>query len=105
MCVGEVQRAVSYPELSPILTVRGMSLKIKGKIYGACVQSVMVYGSETWALKVSDSQQLERTERMMARWMCGVTLNHRQRSQDLLERLLDPRYCGGGGECEAWQTE
>jgi hypothetical protein len=24
---------------------------------------------------------------MMARWMCGVTLKHRQRSQDLLERL------------------
>jgi hypothetical protein len=76
-----------FRELSPILTVRGMSLKMKGKIYGACVQSVMVYGSETWALKVSDSQQLERTERMMARWMCGVTLKHRQRSQDLLERL------------------
>jgi hypothetical protein len=76
-----------FRELSPILTVRGMSLKMKGKIYGACVQSVMVYGSETWALKVSDSQQLERTERMMARWMCGVTLKHRQSSQDLLEHL------------------
>ena len=72
-----------FRELSPILTVRGMSLKMKGKIYGACVQSVMVYGSETWDLKVSDSQLLERTERMMARWMCGVTLKHRQRSQDL----------------------
>jgi len=23
----------------------------------------------------------------MARWMCGVTLKHRQSSQDLLERL------------------
>ena len=51
------------------------------------MQSVMVYGSETWALKVSDMQQLERTERMMVRWMCGVTLKHRHRSQDLLERL------------------
>ena len=49
MCVGK------FRELSPILTVRGMSLKMKGKIYGACVQSVMTYGSETWALKVSDS--------------------------------------------------
>jgi hypothetical protein len=76
-----------FRELYPILTVRGMSLKMKGKIYGACVQSVMVYGSETWALKVSDMQQLERTERMMVRWMCGVTLKHRLRSQDLMERL------------------
>ena len=30
-----------------ILTMRGTSLKVKGKIYKACVQSVMMYGSET----------------------------------------------------------
>jgi hypothetical protein len=76
-----------FRELSPVLTIRGMSLKMKGKIYGACVQSVMVYGSETWALKVGDMQQLERMERMMVRWMCGVTLKHRIRSHNLLERL------------------
>jgi hypothetical protein len=76
-----------FRELSPILTLRGMSLKMKGKIYRACVQSVLVYGSETWALKVSDTQQLERTERMMVRWMCGVSLKDRICSQKLLDRL------------------
>jgi hypothetical protein len=56
-----------------------MSLKLKGKIYRACVQSVMVYGSETWAMKVSNlQQQLERTERTMVRWMCGVTMKDRK---------------------------
>ena len=40
-----------FRELSPILTSRGASLSIKGKIYKACVQSVMVYGSETWPIK------------------------------------------------------
>ena len=44
-----------FRELAPILTLRGMSLRMKGKIYRACVQSVMVYGSETWPLKVSDA--------------------------------------------------
>src|SRR5579864_6847988 len=38
-----------FKELAPILTTRGASLKLKGKIYRACVQRVMVYGSETWA--------------------------------------------------------
>src|SRR5579863_5536190 len=76
-----------FRELAPILTVRGMSLKMKGKIYRACVQSVMVYGSETWALKVVNVQQLERTERMMVRWMCGVTLKDKKRSQELLDSL------------------
>ena len=60
---------------------------MEGKIYRACVQSVMVHGSETWALKVSDTQQLERTERMMARWMCGVSLKDRKSSHELLDRL------------------
>jgi hypothetical protein len=76
-----------FRELAPILTLRGMSLKLKGKIYRACVQSVMVYGSETWAVKVSNLQQLERTERTMVRWMCGVTMKDRKRSQDLLDCL------------------
>ena len=60
---------------------------MKGKIYRACVQSMLVYGSEAWALKVSDTQQLERTERMMVRWMCGVSLKDRKSSQKLLDRL------------------
>jgi hypothetical protein len=76
-----------FREPSPILTLTKMSLRMKGKIYRACVQSVLVYGSETWALKVSDTQQLERTERMMVRWMCGVSLKDRKSSQELLDRL------------------
>ena len=72
-----------FRELAPILAVSGMSLRMKGKIYGACVQSVMVYGSETWALKASETQQLVRVERMMARWMCGVSLRDRKSSQEL----------------------
>ena len=38
-----------FHELVPILTRRGVSLKLKGKFYRACVQSVLLYGSETWA--------------------------------------------------------
>ena len=40
-----------YRELSPILALRGASLKLMGKIYKTCVQSVLIYGSETWAMK------------------------------------------------------
>ena len=36
-----------FKELSPILTARGASYGIKGKIYKACVQSVLTYGTET----------------------------------------------------------
>ena len=76
-----------FRELAPMLTSRGASLRMKGKIYEACVQSVLMYGSETWAMRVEDMRRLERTERMMVRWMCGVTLKDRKRSEDLLEQL------------------
>ena len=56
-----------FRELSSILTASRASLK--GKVYRTCVQSVMVYGSETWATKAGEMQRLERTERMMIRWM------------------------------------
>jgi hypothetical protein len=76
-----------FRELAPVLTSRGASLKVKGKVYRACVQRVLVYGSETWPVKVDDMQRLERTERMMVRWMCGVSLKDRVSSAELDRRL------------------
>ena len=73
-----------FRELSPLLTARGASLKVKGKLY---VQCVMMYGSETWAMKVEDMQRLERAEKMMMRWMCGVTLKDGKTSEEIRERL------------------
>ena len=39
-------------ELSPLITKKGISLKLKVILYKACVRSCMLYGSETWPLKV-----------------------------------------------------
>src|SRR5580698_2501122 len=61
-----------FHELTPILTRRDVSLKLKGKFYRACVQSVLLNDSETCAMKVEDDVRLRRAERAMARWMCGV---------------------------------
>ena len=76
-----------FRELAPILTSRGASFNVKGKVYKACVQRVLIYGSETWPVKVEDMQRLERMERMMVRWMCGVSLKDRISSVELNERL------------------
>jgi len=43
-----------FMKLAPVLTSRGASLKVKGKVYRACIQSVLGYASETWAVKVDD---------------------------------------------------
>ena len=78
-----------FRELPPSHTARTRrtSLKLKGKVYRTCVQSVMVYDSETWAMKAEDMQRLERTERTMIRWMCGVSLSDKKASAELLSWL------------------
>ena len=70
-----------FKKLSPILTACCTSY-IKGKMYTACVQNALTYWTETWAMKVGNLHSLERTKRMMVRWMCGVSLKDR--------KMLDP---------------
>ena len=60
---------------------------MKGRIYRACVLSALTYGTETWAMKKAILHSLESTERMMVRWMCGVSLKDRKRSVDLYSFL------------------
>src|SRR6267154_4596169 len=76
-----------FMELKMLLTARGASLRVKGKIYRARVQRVLVYGSETWAMKVDDTQRLQRTENTMVRWMSGVTMKDRKTSEELRQGL------------------
>src|SRR5260221_13094192 len=40
-----------FRELALILTSRAASIKVKGKVYKACVQSILVDGSETYPIK------------------------------------------------------
>ena len=41
-----------FREYLPILTGKGFSLKLKGKVYATCVRSCLMHGSETWPMKV-----------------------------------------------------
>src|SRR5271163_2990842 len=72
-----------FRELSPILTGKYISLKLKGRVYNTCVRSAMIYGSEMWAMKTDQKASFERTEIRMVRWMSGVSLKEKRRSADL----------------------
>src|SRR5881296_415620 len=76
-----------FRDLKMLLTARGASLRVKGKIYRACVQRVLVYGSETWAMKVVAMQRLLRTENNMVRWKSGVTLKDRRTCEEFRQGL------------------
>ena len=44
---------------------------------------VIMYGSETWALRKREEQQLDRTEMRMLTWMLGISLRERRRNDDI----------------------
>ena len=46
----------------------------------------MTYGSETWPMRVEDMRRLERAEKMMIRWMSGVTLRNGKSSEEIRNR-------------------
>ena len=73
-----------FPEL---LIRRGIPLRQKGRVYRSGVQSVMVYASETWAVRVKEEQRMERNENVMLRWMCEVTLRDKVPLVELRQRL------------------
>jgi len=51
-----------FCEYLSILTGKGFSLKLKGKVYDTCVRSCLMHGSETWPMKVEHELKLNRTE-------------------------------------------
>ena len=49
-------------------------------------------------MKAENVHSLERLKRMMVRWMCGVSLKDRKRSEDFNSLLGAHAECGGCGE-------
>ena len=62
-----------FRKLLPILTSKHLPPKVRGKVYTACVRSVMLHGSETWGTNTSDMERLQRNDRCMVRWICGTS--------------------------------
>ena len=60
--------------LAPVLTKRGVSLRLRGKMYDACVQGVLVCGGETWAVGAEGLAGLGGAGGMVVGRMCGVSL-------------------------------
>jgi len=76
-----------FRQLVPLLTNRDISLIRRGRLYGSCVQSSMLHGSETWPVRKESKVALQRAEMRMVRWMCNVKVKDRVPSKELRERL------------------
>jgi hypothetical protein len=78
---------IKFRVLLPILTNRQIPLTTRCRVYSACVRSVMLYGSETWAISMSTQSRLVRNKRAMLRWMYGSTPDEFLSTVDLLTKV------------------
>ena len=76
-----------FRDLLPILTCHGLSLKSHGYAYNACVLSVLLYASETWAATQEDVSRLNRNDMMMIKWICSTKLRDKVSSEELRSQM------------------
>ena len=57
----------NFHSLLSVLTNSGISLKVTGYAYNACIRSVLLHASKIWAVKVDDIHRLVRNDNAMVR--------------------------------------
>ena len=78
---------VRFRECGELLLENRFTLKIKGKVYGCCVRSAILYGSEAWCLKENAKAILRKMERTMVRAMCGQKVVDRTTTEEQMHML------------------
>ena len=94
-CGGGSERAIrarvgaawgKWKEIASLLVNRSIPLHHRGKVYEACIRSVMLYGGETLALTARLEGILLSCDRRILRYMAGVTWRDRVRSAEVARR-------------------
>ena len=73
--------------LVPLLAGRDLHLIAKGRLYFACVHSVILYGNETWPLKEEGVIRLERNDARIVRCICKILSEDIISAEELRTRL------------------
>jgi len=94
-CEAGVERAVrarvsaawrEWRVLASVLTDKRIPLRTRASVYEGCIRSVMLYGSETWALTQKDEDIMRKCDRRMLRYMTGVKWQDGVSSEEVAER-------------------
>ena len=77
----------SWRKLTGVLYDRKIPLRHKAKIYEAIIRPALTYGSECWAMKVTNKRKIATTEMRMLRGIRGVSRREHMRNEDI-RRIL-----------------
>ena len=72
-----------WREVTGIVCDKRMSLKTKAKIYKSVIRPVLLYGTESAALRREEERRLEVTEMRMLRSICRISLKEHRRNDDI----------------------
>ena len=77
----------SWRKLTGVLYDRKIPLRLKAKIYETIIRPALTYGSECWAMKVTNKRKIATTEMRMLRGILGVSRRDHMRNEEI-QRIL-----------------
>ena len=77
----------SWRKLTGVLYDRKIPLRLKAKVYEAIITPALTYGSECWAMKVTNKRKIATTEMRVLRGILGVSKPDHMRNEDI-RRIL-----------------
>ena len=77
----------SWRKLTGVLYDRKIPLRLKAKIYETIIRPALPYGSECWAMKVTNKRKIATTEMRMLRGILGVSRRDHMRNEEI-RRIL-----------------
>ena len=66
---------------------RKIPLRLKAKVYEAIIRPALTYGSECWAMEVTNKRKIATTEMRMLRGILGVSRREHMRNEDIRRML------------------
>lgn len=84
----EIERRIAntwkrYWQLKHIFKNKRISIKLKCRVFDACLLPILTYGAQTWALTKKDILKLKTTQRKMERSMLHLRLIEKTTNKDL----------------------
>ena len=76
-----------FRENLPLLTARALPFKIRGRLFNSVVRSSLLHATETWQMSSDTLKRLQRNDRAMIRWICGVKPSDEISMDDLHGKL------------------
>ena len=83
MRVGEGMK--TFGAMKRVWSARSVTLNVKRELYERIVVPTVMYGSESWGMRVEERKRLDVAEMRCLRSMCGVTRWDRLRNGEVRE--------------------